>query len=247
MWEACACYKQAYIFVEYGLGSKILKAVKKERNLTATIFYGRGIMKNFWLQLFELSEARREVIILTGNQAAIDGFLHRLNGTLHFEKPNHGIACTIELKDIVVGGCLKDIVDDGEIMTVTRENEAPTEEINVEGKEVGMHQAIFIIVEKGRAEDAVEAAQDAGARGGTIINARGAGREECCTLFNMAVEPEREVLLIIAEKERTQGIVEGVKKCFQQGGKRSDGNEPCEPFLIFVQDVAETYGLYSSK
>ena len=70
-----------------------------------------------------------------------------------------------------------------------------------------MYQSIIAIVERGHAENVIDAATQAGSRGGTIINARGSGIHETSTLFAMEIEPEKEVVLIVAEKKNTDHIV----------------------------------------
>ena len=102
-----------------------------------------------------------------------------------------------------------------------------------------MYQAIYVIVKKGEAERAVEAAQAAGAKGGTIINARGAGRHETTRVFLMDIEPEKEILLILSEGSSTDAIVEAVSREMELS---VPGNG-----VIFVQDISRTYGLYQGK
>ena len=44
------------------------------------------------------------------------------------------------------------------------------------------HEVIFVIVNSGFAEEAMDVAREAGVRGGTIINARGVAKEKEATL-----------------------------------------------------------------
>jgi nitrogen regulatory protein PII len=81
----------------------------------------------------------------------------------------------------------------------------------------------------------MDAAREAGARGGTIINARGSGIHEHAKLLNMEIEPEKEVVMIIAQSAIARDIVLAVR----------DGLEIDKPGngIIFVQPVNETYGI----
>ena len=101
------------------------------------------------------------------------------------------------------------------------------------------HQAIFIIVDKGKAEEAMKVANSAGATGGTIINARGSGIHEQMKLFQMSIEPEKEIVLIVSKVETTEAIVEAIKVDLDI---EKPGNG-----IIFVQDVRQTIGLDKSK
>ena len=53
------------------------------------------------------------------------------------------------------------------------------------------HEVIFCIVNTGFSETVMEAAKDAGARGGTILNARGTANKEAESFFHIAIQPRR--------------------------------------------------------
>ena len=62
------------------------------------------------------------------------------------------------------------------------------------------HEVIFVIVNSGFAEEAMDIAREAGVRGGTIINARGVAKEKEATFFGITVHPEKEILMMVVEK-----------------------------------------------
>lgn len=86
--------------------------------------------------------------------------------------------------------------------------------------ETSTHQMITLIVNKGYAEDAMAAARNAGATGGTIINARGTAREGDEKFFGMEIVPEKDLLIILVENEKCEAVIESVKKlpCLQTKG-----------------------------
>lgn len=61
------------------------------------------------------------------------------------------------------------------------------------------HELIICIVNNGFSEMVMEAAKDAGARGGTILNARGTANKEAESFFQIAVQPEKEVVMILVD------------------------------------------------
>ena len=63
------------------------------------------------------------------------------------------------------------------------------------------HEVIFCIVNSGYSDAVMEAAKKAGARGGTIINARGTAGKEAETFFHITVQPEKEIVMILVPKE----------------------------------------------
>ena len=64
------------------------------------------------------------------------------------------------------------------------------------------------------------AARKAGAPGGTVINARGTGREEDVKFFGITIVPEKELILILVPKEQSPTILNAVKSvpCLAQPG-----------------------------
>ncbi|MCC8107698.1 MAG: P-II family nitrogen regulator [Planctomycetes bacterium] len=72
------------------------------------------------------------------------------------------------------------------------------------------YKMINVIVNSGFADDVMAEARKAGASGGTIINARGTGKEEDAKFFGIALVPEKEMLIIIAREETVPNIVEAI-------------------------------------
>lgn len=63
------------------------------------------------------------------------------------------------------------------------------------------HEVIFAIVNAGFADEAMTVAREQGARGGTILNARGVAREQEAAFFGITIHPEKEILMLVVEKE----------------------------------------------
>jgi nitrogen regulatory protein PII len=220
--ESCADNKEfelICVIVNYGLGSDIIKFSKQHGITGGTIFYGKGTIKNAFLEFLDLAESRKEIVLMAAEATTAHTVLVELNKKFKFCKPNHGIAFTTSIMNILgTDNC--------------------TWKVEEESRGVAnlMYNVIVAIVDRGRAESVIEAATEAGSKGGTIINARGSGIHETSKLFSMEIEPEREIVLIISEKELTEKITESINN-------RLEMNEPGNG-IIFVQDVNKTYGLY---
>ena len=59
------------------------------------------------------------------------------------------------------------------------------------------HEVIFCIVNAGFADAVMDAAKEYGARGGTVIHARGTANSEVEKRFEIAVQPEKEMVMIL--------------------------------------------------
>lgn len=72
------------------------------------------------------------------------------------------------------------------------------------------HQAIFCIVNSGFSEAVMTSAKKFGAKGGTVINARGTASKDAETFFGVTVEPEKEIVMILVPTKRRDKILEAL-------------------------------------
>ena len=72
------------------------------------------------------------------------------------------------------------------------------------------YDLIISISDKGHADQIMDSARSAGARGGTIIHSRGAGVEEAEKFFGLTIQPEKEILMIIVRHENRRAIMEAI-------------------------------------
>lgn len=212
-------YELMCIIVSFGLGSKVIKFAKQFGIKGGTIFLGIGTIKNSLLQFLELTEIRKEIILMAGEKSTAYAVMDELNKKFEFKKPNHGIAFSTSIMNILgTHNCT---------CIINKESK---------GVENSMYNIIFIIVDKGKAEAAIEAATKAGSKGGTIINARGSGIHETSKLFSMEIEPEKEIVLIISDTNHTESITSSIRDSLEMD-KPGNG-------IIIVQNANKTYGLY---
>ena len=69
------------------------------------------------------------------------------------------------------------------------------------------HEAIFCIVNSGYSEAVMDAAKRLGARGGTVINARGTANKEAENFFHITIHPETEIVMILVPKKIKDGVL----------------------------------------
>lgn len=77
------------------------------------------------------------------------------------------------------------------------------------------HEVIFCIVNAGYSEMVMEAAKEAGARGGTILNARGTANKEAESFFHIAIQPEKEIVMILVDAKIKDAVLHSL---YQKAG-----------------------------
>lgn len=82
------------------------------------------------------------------------------------------------------------------------------------------YQLLVCIVNAGFSQNVMEAARAAGARGGTIIRGRGSANPEAEEFFNISIQSDKEVVLILVTNEMKDAVMTAV---FKNSGLSTDG------------------------
>lgn len=212
-----------YVVVNYGQGSKVLNKAIEFGALGGNIFYGLGSVKNKFLNFLSLYDERKEIVIILAIKQQ-NKILNNLCEYFKFNQSHKGIAFNISLARVV------------DSHNYRIENYENIMEDN------SVYRVIFVVVNKGFAEDVIDSASNAGAKGGTIINGRGSGVSESSgllKLFNVDIEPEKEMVMILVKKDICERVVEKI-------GLDLEIEKPGHG-IMFVQDVSCVLGLYDKE
>ncbi|MCL2110734.1 MAG: P-II family nitrogen regulator [Clostridiales bacterium] len=209
-----AGYSLIRCVLNMGDASKALSYAQNYGIRGASVSIGRGTVNSRLLDFFALNEVRKEILTMVVESDLASEALKRIAEDMNFEKPNHGIAFSYTISEFRGAKNTSEIVRKGE----------------------GMYKIIYVIVDKGKAEDVLDAAREAGSRGGTIINARGAGIRDIQKVFSFEIEPEKEKVFIITKAEQKDAIVDSIRKHMQI-------DEPGKG-ILYVVDIDEVYGLH---
>lgn len=212
--------EQICLIADFGLGSKLLQTAKNCGIAGGTVLLGKGTVDSRFLDFLGLSDERKEIVLMVAHRETAYQALEKLNEKFKFEKPNHGIAFTTSICSLIGTRSCK------------KENQKKEK-----GVDNNMYHAITVIVDKGKAENVIDAATRAGSKGGTVINGRGSGIHETSKLFSMEIEPEKEIVIILSAKEKTEAIVSSIRQELKI-------DEPGKG-ILYIQDVNKTYGLYT--
>ena len=99
------------------------------------------------------------------------------------------------------------------------------------------HEVIFCIVNAGFSDTVMDAAKEFGARGGTVIHARGTANSEAEKLFEITVQPEKEIVMILVPTEIKNDILHAL---YREVGLKTPGQG-----IAFSMPVDNVVGLSS--
>ncbi|MBS4007117.1 MAG: P-II family nitrogen regulator [Clostridium sp.] len=110
----------------------------------------------------------------------------------------------------------------------------------MEGSESVQHEEphfvlIITIVSKSFGDMIVDISKAAGAEGGTIIYGRGAGIHEQAKFFGIPIEPEKEIVLTIVPRKKSEQVLEAILR----------KGELCKPGrgIAFILDIQKIAGI----
>ena len=95
------------------------------------------------------------------------------------------------------------------------------------------YEAIITLVNTGFSDVVMDAARAEGARGGTVINARGTADKNLEKKYGVAITPDKELVLIIVDQAIRDNVLSAIYKA---AGLETDGHGIA--FSIPVDEVA---------
>ena len=100
------------------------------------------------------------------------------------------------------------------------------------------HQLILCIVNAGFTELVMDAAKAAGAKGGTVLNAKGTANKEAEAFFHITIQPEKELVMILVDADIRDDVLHAL---YQHAGIDTPGQG-----IAFALPVDEVVGLGQS-
>lgn len=97
------------------------------------------------------------------------------------------------------------------------------------------YELILCIVNVGFADTVMDVAYECGARGGTVIDARGTANKEAEKFFKITIEPEKELLMLVVPKKIKDDIMHAL---YRQVGLNSPGHG-----IAFSMPISSVVGL----
>lgn len=186
--------------VPHEKAEKVSNAAASAGSFGGTVLKGRSISANATLDFFGLGGNTKEIVLTLTESGKKQAILSSIMSACADEKKGFGYVCVLNADTLIKTGTVQG--QEGTDMT-------------------GQGQTlIYVILNKGYADDAMSAARKAGATGGTVINARGTAREDDAKFFGVHIVPEKEMLLMVVDSGKREAVLNAVKtlKCLKEPG-----------------------------
>lgn len=214
--------------VDRGKGEAVTHLLEQEGVTAHFITLGNGTAHQDLLSLLGLRDTAKDIVVSFLPTARAKRAMHRLSYALEIDLPGKGIAFTVPMGSVGGPRTLNYLMG-GEIPASSEEERRPMQ------SEETKNDLVIAIVNRGFTDLVMDAARPAGARGGTVVHARGAGAQEASQFFNITIQPEKEMVLILVEHESRIPVMQAISR---GAGLNTEGRG-----IVFSLPVTDVMGL----
>ncbi len=176
------------------------------------------------MQFLGLDQMKKSVLFTIGRSEYVGPVLEKATARFATSDQSRGIAFSVPVRTVAGISAYKFLADQnrairrGELESAKQKKplnkkiaERLKEDLEMRNEENGekrsvsptqgqtAYDVIFCIVNKGYTDLVMEASRRAGARGGTIIAARGTGNPEIEQFYGFSIQPDKEVVIILVD------------------------------------------------
>ena len=179
-------------------------------------------------QLIGIVPFDMQISVVMQRGAAVKA-LRRLSYALDIDLPGRGIAFLLPLSS-VGGSQTKEYLSGAS--DARQEESKPMYAMQ---NDVPSHDLIITIINRGFTDLVMQAALPAGARGGTVLHARGAGSRDAAQFLGITIQPEKEMVLILTPHDKKVPIMQAITR---GAGLNSEGKG-----IVFSLPVTDVMGV----
>jgi hypothetical protein len=199
------------VFIIEWKAARFLSEIFDEQNVRFHfICKARGTASSEILDLLGIGASDKAVVLALEQDVMVPMLLKEVAQG----NPGPGIAFSLPLSGInkPILGVFKDSIHKhiSDKKQKTEKDDIPQEGIMADKK----HDLIVIVVNQGFSDELMAVARDAGATGGTIVNARGLVHKGPVKFFGISVQDEKEIITILATRDKKVAIMSAVSKGF---------------------------------
>ena len=157
---------------------------------------GRGTATKNMLDLLGLSAREYHIIMTVADRERTAALIDEARRQLYIDAPGHGIIAATPIKSVGGGKTLSHL-----------NGGKPTEgapEINYN------YEIILAIANEGYTDAVMDAAREAGARGGTVLHGKGTGSTDAAKFFGVSIATEKEVIMVVARSSEKAAIMKSI-------------------------------------
>lgn len=190
--------------VPRGGSEAVVRKFKEEHLGLHYVSLGFGTANSEILDYFGIGETEKDVLFSLVPFSKAKQIMENINDGMNLRLPGKGIIFITPLNAV------------SKIIERTLYNDLETSESNLEEQESMENKAkyslVMAITNRGYVDTVMEAATSAGARGGTVVHARGLGNEEAGKFFGITLQPEKDIVIMLVQQKNKVAVMQAVGK-----------------------------------
>jgi hypothetical protein len=205
--KAAPALRLIFFIADWAKANLISEVFDEEKVRFHFISKGRGTASSDVLDLLGIGAGDKAVIICLEQEVLASVLIREVRKKLNFNSPGAGIAFTVPLSGIntPILKVFKESINKNVKLASEKQGEAP---MAVEIK----NDLIISIINQGYSDEFMAVAKEAGATGGTVINARGLAHEGAVRFFGVSVQDEKEIVIILTGRDKKVPIMQAVSQ-----------------------------------
>lgn len=203
---------------------KYLQLYQENQQAVLFLAYGTGTATDEILDYLGLDHAEKTVVFSAVEEDKWYVVKKQLQKKLRIDVPGSGIAFITPLSSIGGRKALNYLLNKDDYQ---KEEESDLKET--------AHELIVVIANQGNSELVMDAARSAGAYGGTIIHAKGTGKEAAEKFMGVSLAAEKEMIFIVTKTSLKNPIMKAI---MEQAGLQTRAKA-----IAFSLPVTDTAGL----
>ncbi len=181
-------------------GLEVLSAISEAMRLPLSlVLHGKGTATKSMLDLLGIEQKERRIVmtVIPDDKQAKE-YIKEHKRRLYVDAPGNGIVISVPIKS-VGGKKTLSFISSGQ-----PQKNVPTLNYDFE--------LILAITNEGHAEAVMDAARAAGAKGGTLMHAKGTGAKNAEKFFQVSIAQEKDLILIVSRAEEKAEIMRSILK-----------------------------------
>lgn len=184
--------------VDVEQGEKVLRIYREEQAPVDFVCMAHGTARTEMLDLLGIGETAKAIVMCMVSRQTGVRLLKRLGRELEMRYPGRGIAFAIPITGIGLRW--------HKLLTAADEEQKEVSRMHETEKNDGF-DVVAVVMERGYTNVAMDAARKAGARGGTVISARGVAENEVKRFFGIEIQAEKEIVFLVVRAVRKQQVM----------------------------------------
>ena len=212
-----------FTIIDRKLINNVSTLIQKEANGYCFELLGKGTANSEMLDYLGLSNIEKGVVVTICEKKEIPKIYDKLQSELGFGKKGVGVAFTVPIGSMPKSSL---VYLENRVSSKTKKGKG-----SVEKDMKYKYQLIMAICNNGHSGDVVDTVRNLGARGATILHARGSASEEMKTFLNIKIHPEKEIIMIVSSNEKKDELLKAIAN---NHGLGTDAGSVC--FSLPVED-----------